>query len=71
MPYAGPMALCHMLPYAICLAYAICQCDKNVLEADVLLHFPFKVNKVCELIQYKVNGNRVARLLAAAHDDIY
>ena len=44
--------------------------DKNALEADAVLNFRFKVDKVCELIQYQVNEKRLARLLAAASDDI-
>ena len=44
--------------------------DKNALEADAVLNFRFKVDKVCELIQYQVNEKRPARLLAASCDDI-
>ena len=44
--------------------------DKNSLEAVAVLNFRFKVDKVCELIQYQVNEKRLARLLAAASDDI-
>ena len=46
--------------------------DKNALEADAVLNFRFKVDKVCELIPYQVNEKRLYKFIqfAAASDDI-